>query len=356
MGLEKQQIFIIKILIYNLKTLLTFRDMNKKYKKTIKINFRYFPENFDPENNFLTNLLRSVYNVIIDKDAKHVFFSIYGDGPKNIGGIGSKIRRVSPDLYGFLRRSYAKIFPIKIPEPEKEDSNKIRIFFSLEYVKPDMNKYDWGFSYIYEDQIKNPRYMRLPEYLWYGAGTDLIKDKNYAKRMLKQKTKFCNFIYFNEVKFRNDFFKKLSRYKKVDSPGYCMNNMPYVEGKDWKNETYGEWHKAKVRFMKPYKFSVVSEYRIIPGLTDEKIYHAMLAGCIPIYLGNPLVHKDFNTKSFINVHNFKNFDEAIKKVIEIDNDNKLYEEMLNQPWLINNKPGKYMDKKRILKRFERIFG
>ena len=42
--------------------------------------------------------------------------------------------------------------------------------------------------------------------------------------------------------------------------------------------------------------------------------------------------KEFNTKSFVNFYDFNNFDKMIEYIIELDNNNSKYLEMLNQPW------------------------
>ena len=62
----------------------------------------------------------------------------------------------------------------------------------------------------------------------------------------------------------------------------------------------------------------------------------MLANSIPIYWGNPMVDKDFNTGSFINIPNVKSFEAAIEKIIELDKNEKKYLAMAAQPWFVNN--------------------
>ena len=59
----------------------------------------------------------------------------------------------------------------------------------------------------------------------------------------------------------------------------------------------------------------------------------MLANSIPIYWGNPEISKEFNTKSFINFHDYNTIDDVINKIIELDNNDKLYEEYLQQPFV-----------------------
>lgn len=46
-------------------------------KKTIKINFKYFPEDFNPENNFFINNLKKLYDVEISDNPDYVFYSVY---------------------------------------------------------------------------------------------------------------------------------------------------------------------------------------------------------------------------------------------------------------------------------------
>src|SRR3989339_823106 len=112
----------------------------------------------------------------------------------------------------------------------------------------------------------------------------------------------------------------------------------------------------KINFLKNYKFTIAFENSVTPGYNTEKLIHPIIANSIPIYFGDPFVSRDFNTKSFINVHDFKNMDDVIKRIIQIDNDNKLYERILNEPWLKDNKKNKYMDEKKLKKRMKEIFG
>ena len=115
-------------------------------------------------------------------------------------------------------------------------------------------------------------------------------------------------------------------------------------------------YKNKLKFLKNYKFTIAFENSVTPGYNTEKLIHPIIVNSIPIYFGDPFVSRDFNTKSFINVHDFQNMDDVIKRIIQIDNDDKLYERILNEPWLKDNKKNKYMDKKKLKKRIKEIFG
>ena len=131
----------------------------------------------------------------------------------------------------------------------------------------------------------------------------------YARCSLEAHCAFINcmpvFICSNDVTFSNRFFKKLCKYKKVESWGDVLNNMgkmtqPIVEiNKDIKSKGETKEHVA-TKFLEPYKFTIAFENSCTDGYTTEKLCEAMLANTIPIFYGNQLVGRDFNTKSFIN--------------------------------------------------------
>jgi hypothetical protein len=62
----------------------------------------------------------------------------------------------------------------------------------------------------------------------------------------------------------------------------------------------------------------------------------MTVNSIPLYWGNPLIHQEFNTKSFVNFYNFGYLDQMIEYIIELDKNNDKYLEMLRTPWFENN--------------------
>lgn len=54
-----------------------------------------------------------------------------------------------------------------------------------------------------------------------------------------------------------------------------------------------------VELLRPYRFALVFENKLVPGYVTEKIVNAFLAGCIPIYWGSRSVLDIFNPDSFI---------------------------------------------------------
>lgn len=335
-------------------------------KKTIKINFKFFGP-FDPEDNFFTYFLRKRYNVIISDRPDYVFYATYNTNPppKNIELIGRIVKRVSPEAYLYLRKLFSKAFYF-FSKKEKIGTKGafVKIFCGWEHARPNMKKCDWAFGSHLEEDINHPKYMRLiphiQDYKLKGFGIPPLKKNLNIRKIKEGKTKFCNFIYSQDISSRNNFFKELSKYKKIDAPGRCMTNMPPIgdynspkKSRDSKNII-----KEKVSFLKPYKFTIAFENALDSGWVTEKLIHPMLVNSIPIYIGHKDVDKDFNTKSFINYNDFNNMEDFIKHIIKVDKDDMLYEEYLKQPWYKNNEYSKdiYIKDKKLFKRFKEIFG
>jgi hypothetical protein len=251
--------------------------------KKVKINFVDFWKDFDKHNNFIYNSLKLNYEVEISEYPDYIFFSNFG--------------------YDFLNYSDA-----------------IRIFYSGESIIPDFNLCDYaiGFHFLqFED-----RYMRLPLFVLYDQ--ELIKaEKKHQDndKILSYKTDFCNFIYSNSKgdRKRKLFFEELSKYKFVSSGGSFLNNMG------------GKRVENKYLFQQKFKFTIAFENSHENGYTTEKILQAFSAKTIPIYWGNPKVEEDFNGKSFINCHSFKNFSQVIDLIKQIDSDDELFLRYINAP-------------------------
>lgn len=236
-----------------------------------------------------------------------------------------------------------------------------KIFYTAEYLKPNMKKCDCALTYLYEDIFKNKRHFRLPNYVRLGIGENLIKGNEYnPEKILRNKKKFCAFVYWNNCKFRMRVFDKLSSYKCIDAPGKSKNNVPPIGANTIKESRFGkvlglEIYKEKIDFLRDYKFVFAFENKKEKGYTTEKLPHAMLSNSIGLYWGNPLIHRDFNTKSFLNISDYASIEEFIDRIIEIDRNDDLYLKFLNEPWYSNNRINQYANKEMVLDMFSRIF-
>jgi len=269
--------------------------------------------------------------------------------------------------------------------PEKSN-NYTRIGYFCENSKPDLSICEWAFGVPREEEVNNPRYRRIQ---WHGLDPErLIKPADYkAEQVAAGKTKFCNFLYSHAVPYREEFFRQLSKYKKIDAPGRSMNNMPAID-----SLYKGDIWERKKQFLSEYKFTIAFENYVYPGYQTEKLYDAMQANSLPVYCGDPFIGDIFNTKSFINAFDFintsnsgvvswlekkcqpdfddmrpafyknpfhrikrkfksigrqlkmryqfqkLNFNPLIDRIIELDQDNEKYLEVLRQSWFVNNQP------------------
>lgn len=263
-------------------------------KQKLKIDFIDFWAQFNKRDNFFWNLLSKHYDLEISEKPDILFYSYFG-------------------------REFTKY-------------KCFRVMVQGENWRPDFRECDFAFSY---DYIDDPRNYRLPLYAMYGDVNQLTRPKD-PEKIAHSKSKFCAFVVSNKFAVeRINLFKKLSKYKKVDSGGKCFNNV-------------GGPVSSKIDFIRDYKFTIAFENSSYPGYTSEKIFEPMLVDSIPLYWGNPLVDRDFNTKSFLNFFDYGNLDDFIEKIIEIDLDPMLYLKMLSQPYFTNNEVNKFVKEENII--------
>ncbi len=282
--------------------------------RKLRIAFSDFPGPFNPSR--IAALLSKRYELVInDHRPDFVIFSIFG--------------------HDFMKYGDA-----------------VRIFFVGENVRPDFNLCDYAFSYDWLEF--GDRHYRCPNYQLYEHFKIICRDRKTSIDLpARQPRKFCNFIYSNANghPLRDQFFHILSKYKKIDSVGAHLNNMGVRLGTAYT----GDWPTEKVEFQSDYKFSMAFENSSTPGYTTEKIVHALAAGTIPIYWGNPLVHREFNTQRFINLHDYPTVDAVIERIGDIDRDDALYHSILEQPFFPDDRVPDALSDDAVLDVFDRIF-
>jgi hypothetical protein len=87
--------------------------------------------------------------------------------------------------------------------------------------------------------------------------------------------------------------------------------------------------------MKDYKFVMSFENSSYPGYNTEKLVDGFISKTIPIYWGDTNVNSDYNPKSFLSYHDYNNQDILIEKILELDNDDSKYNQMLLEQPIIN---------------------
>ncbi|QQW95060.1 fucosyltransferase [Helicobacter pylori] len=279
-------------------------------------------------------------------------------------------------LYSILKQRYKIILHSNPNEPSDlvfgnplEQARKIlsyqntkRVFYTGENEAPNFNLFDYAIGF---DELDfNDRYLRMPlyyAYLHYKAEIvndttspyKLKADSLYALKKPSHKFKenhphlyalinnesdplkrgFASFVASNaNAPVRNAFYEALNSIEPVAGGGAVKNTLGYNV-------------KNKNEFLSQYKFNLCFENSQGYGYVTEKILDAYFSHTIPIYWGSPSVAKDFNPKSFVNVHDFKNFDEAIDYIKYLHTHQNAYLDMLYENPLnsVNGKAGFYQN-------------
>lgn len=276
-------------------------------KKTIKINFVDWWAEFNKTDNYIYNLLKKYYEIEISENPDYLFYSCFG--------------------VEFLRY------------------NCIRIFVTGENVRPDFNLCDYamGFDFL---QFGD-RYIRFPYLFYYYNRNSYYKelfDRKISEEDFLMKKKFCNFIYSNPKTEtpRDEIFHTLMAYKHVDSGGRYLNNI-------------GEVVKDKLNFQRQYRFSIAVENSSTIGYNTEKIVQAFAAYTIPIYLGDPAISKFYNTKAFINGHDYERIEDIVLKIKEMEENPIQIYEMMSEPIFTSEQEYKILDIDAALQFLQNIF-
>lgn len=240
----------------------------------------------------------------------------------------------SPNVGEALVNYLKKIYSVKLVDPQDADYvihsvgghdvlryPGIRIFITGELLSADYNISDYSLSF---DRLQfGDRHLWFPLIMMYTeAYSSLIKPRRAFNEILSEKSAFCAYVMSNTKNSANErqlIFDVLNNYKVVNCGGKWNNNV-------------GGRVADKHAFQRKHKFVIAFENHSSPGYLTEKFAEAAMVDAIPIYWGDPEIGNYFNTKAFINCHEFVSFDAVLERVKEIDSDDSLYRDMLQQPW------------------------
>lgn len=234
---------------------------------------------------------------------------------------------------GFKEKKYEIMNFLDGVLPKKVSTISIYSFFPKyeKLTKKTLEDKNKNYFFITTNKIKHKNFISIPLFIqdYYHYLRKLLSKKIPSKKELAKK-KFCAFVVSsNSSRERIEFFKKLSKYKKVDSYGKVMNNMgDLIQKSDW---------KINPNLFKEYKFVICFENSFAEDYITEKLPNVMFANSIPIYRGAKNVGEYFNTKSFINYKDYGSYKKMIDKIIELDQSEEKYLEFLRQSWFKGNK-------------------
>jgi len=276
---------------------------------TLRLGFFDMWEDFQPQHNvFLANLLRA--------------------------GIQVEANNINPNIIIFG--------PFGSAHADARFANVPKIFYTGENTGPrNAALVNVGFKRSGENYIRLPYWML--ELNWFNQDIKLIRNPQPFPLNTALcgsglvRNKFCVFVASNpNCVERNTLYNVVSRYKPIDSAGVLFNNVPQIP---CGLGGAGGQH-AKVEFYKQYKFALVCENSSDAGYVTEKLLHAKMGGCVPIYWGDPEVHLEFNDGGFINATGL-GYDELLEQITKLDNDANAWAAMARVPLLSQEKLKEY---------------
>jgi hypothetical protein len=128
---------------------------------------------------------------------------------------------------------------------------------------------------------------------------------------------------------RLDVLKLMSEYGiTFESFGICLRTAvsPDVSESLVKlSNSIPKGYRHKIRASSQYMFTFAAENADCAGYHTEKIYHALAAGSIPVYLGAKTISSVVPSNSYIHYRDFENVSSLVEFMKRVANDRELYE-------------------------------
>lgn len=247
-------------------------------RPTLSVSFSDFWPGFDPDENFLVNVLRGAFDLRVTSSAPLRVFGPYG---------GEHRRHRGPKIFCTGE-------PWTIPSRGFD--------FSIGW-------WDDG----------NRAHARVPQSTWnllrYPGEYERLAERTFANWV--DRPHFCNFVYSNGgPRLRREFFHALAARRFVHAPGNVETNSPPIDG----GRVAPDWWRRKLDYLQGFRFTIAFESVRAPGYTTEKLFDPLVTGGIPIYWGNEAASADAQPSTYINAADFSSLDELADYVVALDDD------------------------------------
>ena len=226
-----------------------------------------------------------------------------------------------------------------------------KIYFSAEnWPKPDDPQIA---LYITSAREEDNTHIRIPTWMmyidWYSNTTTLPeKCEDNPIRLpihfaitphpitFKDRAEFCGFVVSNPVcSLRNETFKAINDYKKVNSGGALYNNIGGQLSLKYAGGGCGDI--SKYQFFSKQQFTISFENSQAPGYITEKVLHAKMAGCVPLYWGDIDTNTDFVNGSIVNLSMFNNPEQILEVIKKLELNPELCAKIASTPILNEEK-------------------
>lgn len=278
-----------------IKTQNKMPDAKIKSQK-IKLGFTNMWEGFNPSRNFFVDLLNhNGYDATGTDDLTNIDLLIFGP--------------------------FDKPLSMHLAKPEVNVSCP-KVFFTGENV-------DCSFDadlHLTFNPKEDDKHIRLPLWMlfvnWFGTENSLEQNpQTLPVELLTQshpidfdsRPEEFSFVVSNPSnEIRNEIFYKLSEKYKVNSGGRLHNNIGGPLKCLYGGGGAGDIEKHK--FLEKHRFNICFENSKGPGYVTEKLLHAKLAGCVPLYWGSSEAVEDFLPEGFINLSDCENTETMMEKI------------------------------------------
>lgn len=194
-----------------------------------------------------------------------------------------------------------------------------------QHNKSYLKGYDLALGFDYLDQ---ENYLRLPLWILYiiPANADLDTIKNLIEkyndtgfRLSENRKRFCaNISRHDKNGIRKNIIELLNSVNDVTCAGSFLQNT---------DELQSQYNDNKIDFLKNFKFNICPENSNSDGYVTEKLFEAIVSGCIPIYWGsgnNP--ESNIINQDAVLFYDPKQPELLVKKIETLWQDEKAYEE------------------------------
>ncbi|KAG0339155.1 4-alpha-L-fucosyltransferase [Podila minutissima] len=117
---------------------------------------------------------------------------------------------------------------------------------------------------------------------------------------------------------RNELIHALIDKAGAHSFGSCIHTTEMPEEFRITPTNWGDWVNNKLKMLGGYPFVFAGENSSCMGYVTEKIYNALQAGAIPIYLGAVDIADFVPEGSYVDVSKFKDFDALVDYIKTVD--------------------------------------
>ena len=294
-------------------------------KNSIVVAFSDMWPGFNYNNNFIIDSLRheakslsldiTGINYTTDSNPKLLIFGPYSHTWKTVPN-------TIPKIY-FSAENWPKPddpqIALYITSAREEDNTHIRIPTWMMYI-------DWysNTTTLPEKCEDNP--IRIPIHFAITPHPITFKDR----------AEFCGFVVSNPVcSLRNESFKAINDYKKVNSGGALYNNIGGQLSLKYAGGGCGDI--SKYQFFSKQQFTISFENSQAPGYITEKVLHAKMAGCVPLYWGDIDTNTDFVNGSIVNLSMFNNPEQILEVIKKLELNPELCAKIASTPILNEEK-------------------